>query len=132
LEDDADATMTAVAMPLYMAPEVTEGRYDSKADVYSFGLILYEIVSGTGVFSNDGRKMQLYNDMVRGKRPDIPEKVLPCTKQLIQKCWSESPTERPSFSAIWKSLQEVNFKILPGVESAAVRAFVTMIEELRQ
>jgi hypothetical protein len=70
--------------------------------------------------------------MVRGKRPDIPEKVLPFTRQLIEQCWAETPEKRPSFSEIWRSLQYVNFKILPGVESAAVEGFVLRIERLQQ
>jgi serine/threonine protein kinase len=122
--------MTNVGTPLYMAPEVASGHYDSKADVYSFGLILYEIVSGTGVFSDDAKKLQLFYDMVKGKRPDIPENVIPFTRKLIERCWSESPTERPSFSEIWKSLQEVKFKIIHGVESAAVEGFVLRTERL--
>jgi serine/threonine protein kinase len=131
-ESEVDVTMTGVGTPLYMAPEVASGHYDQKVDVYSFGLILYDIVSGTGVFSGDGNKMALHYDMVKGKRPDIPATVLPFTRDLIKKCWSESATERPSFSEIWKMIQEVNFRVVPGVESALVKGFVSAIEELLQ
>jgi serine/threonine protein kinase len=123
-EPEVDVTMTNAGTPLYMAPEVASGHYDEKVDVYSFGLILYEIVSGTGVFSGDGNKFQLYQNLVRGEFPSIPEAVLPFTRQLIAKCWSKSPRERPSFSEILKMMQDERFKIMPGVEFAGVKGFV--------
>jgi serine/threonine protein kinase len=41
----AGVTMTNAGAPLYMAPEMDGGHYDEKVDVYSFGLIMYEIVT---------------------------------------------------------------------------------------
>jgi serine/threonine protein kinase len=115
---EADVTMRNVGTPLYMAPEASERVYDSKVDVYSFGLILYEIVSGTGVLSScDPRdKMRLFRELQGGNRPEIPESVLPFTRELIEKCWSASATERPSFKEIFESLKEVKLEIISGVE----------------
>jgi serine/threonine protein kinase len=129
---EVDVTMTGVGTPLYMAPEVLDGHYDGKVDVYSFGLILYEIVVGNGVFSSckdERSKLKLYVDLQKGITPAIPESVLPFTRDLIKKCWSMSPSERPSFSEIRRSLQEIGFKVFPGVDSLAVKAFVMTIEE---
>jgi serine/threonine protein kinase len=125
----ADSTMTGAGTPLYMAPEVDEGHYDGKVDVYSFGIIVYEIVSGNGIFSNDGNKFKLFGMMQSGKRPDIPDFVLPFSRELIEKCWSEEASNRPSFSEIWRKLEEAEFKFMEGVDSHAVKGWWGGIEE---
>jgi serine/threonine protein kinase len=111
-----------VTDPLYMAPEVDIGRYDKNVDVYSFGIILYEIITGNGLFSNEGDKMGLFIDMQNGKRPDIPENVLSFSRELITKCWSAEASERPEFNEIWNLLKKAEFKVLPGVDFRAVKA----------
>jgi serine/threonine protein kinase len=128
---EADVTMSNVGTPLYMAPEASETTYDLKVDVYSFGLILYEIVSGTGALSSctRGDRVKLFVSLQSGNRPDIPESVLPITRELIEKCWSASPAERPSFKEIWERLKEVKFKILSGVDTGAVEEFILMVEK---
>jgi serine/threonine protein kinase len=82
---EADLTMTSAGTPLYMALEVSGGHYGPKADVYSFGLILYEIVVGNGLFSSPGNKMKLFVDLQRGWRPEFPKEVCEVSKTLIDK-----------------------------------------------
>jgi serine/threonine protein kinase len=125
---EVDVTMSNVGTPLYMAPEVPDGHYDRKVDVYSFGIIVYEIITGNGLFSNDGDKMGLFIDMQKGKRPNIPESVLPFSRDLITKCWSAEPSERPEFEEIWRSLEKAEFKVLPGVDFRAVNGLCERIE----
>jgi serine/threonine protein kinase len=126
---EVDMTMTKnVGTPLYMAREAAEKTFDSKIDVYSFGLILYEIITGTGALTSCENKLKLFLDLAEGKRPDIPRTVLPFARQLIERCWSASPTERPSFSEMLGLLKDAKFEIIPGVDQAAVERFITMIE----
>jgi serine/threonine protein kinase len=126
---EVDLTMTSAGTPLYMAPEVGEGHYDMKVDVYSFGIILYELVSGNGMFSNEGNKMKLFGMMQCGKRPDIPDHVLPMSREMIEKCWSEDATKRPSFKEILETLEESEFKVVEGVDSHIVKGWCGAIEE---
>jgi hypothetical protein len=74
----------------------------------------------------------MYNLMRDGKRLDIPASVLPFTRDLIERCWAESPTMRPSFGEIWASLRREEFRILSGVDTAAVEAFVSMVDAGRK
>jgi serine/threonine protein kinase len=128
---EMDVTMTNVGTPLYMAPEMWNGCTDydeKKADVYSFGIILYEIVTGNGIFSNEGNKGRLLLDMQGGKRPDIPEDVFPFTREMITACWSHEASKRPDFKKIWKSLRDNEFKMMNGINLHSVKASISVIE----
>lgn len=87
--------------PRYMAPEVL--RYemnDSKADIYSFGIVLWEIWFGQEAFACvDLRNLQHFIDLVsEGLRPEGKEsKKTPCQwKGLMEKCWDGDPGKRPT------------------------------------
>jgi serine/threonine protein kinase len=120
-------TLTEAGTPLYMAPEVRTQHYDDKVDVYSFGLILYEIVVGDGLFSGPGNKMDLFVNLQTGWRPIIPKGVESVSKELIERCWSQNPEERPSFGEIWSSMEKSDFRLLPGVEQGEVEGFVVWV-----
>jgi serine/threonine protein kinase len=126
---EANVTMTDVGTPLYMAPEVPTCHYTNKVDVYSFGMILYEIVVGDGLFSNPGDKMQLFFNLQRQWRPRIPEGVEPTSRELIEKCWSVDPSNRPSFDEIWKAMEKCNFRLLPGANKSDVDEFLIWLRE---
>jgi serine/threonine protein kinase len=122
---EIDVTMTTTAgTPLYMAPEVAGGHYDGKVDVYSFGLILYEILGGNGIFSNSGNKYGLFMDLQRGNRPSIPEEVSKTGRELIEKCWSQDPRRRPRFDEIMRYQERVDFEIIDDVQKGEVRSFL--------
>jgi serine/threonine protein kinase len=131
-EYDTDVTMTNIGTPLYMAPEVSEGHYDQKIDVYSFGIILYEIVTGNGLFSNDGNKMKLFVDMQTGKRPDIPEYVFGFIRDMIEKCWSQTSSKRPEFKDIWEILKTNEFNVMDGIDAFTVISRISGIEAHEQ
>jgi serine/threonine protein kinase len=130
-----DVSMTnPVGTLLYMAPEVFGWFYDQKADVYSFALILYEIVTGNGIFSgqDNENKRRLYGDLRAGERPVFPEDVLAFAQSLIGRCWSSKRSERPSFSEIWEELSNKHFKIVPGVDEASVLNAISTAKRIRR
>lgn len=91
--------------PLWMAPEVLTGKdVDEKADVYSFGLVLWEIVTGLELFP----EMESYSQFKRAicienYRPNIPAKnkqgqpIVRSLSDLMKKCWDKDTHVRPSF-----------------------------------
>lgn len=95
---------------VYMAPEVFEStHYNGKADVYSFGIIMYEVITGSipyPVFQNGKMTpIQFANKVVyEDYRPKFNIKVKKPIKKLIEKCWSKDPSDRPSFEMIFKKL----------------------------
>lgn len=120
--------MTAGAgSPYYKAPEVLEKEtdYDESVDVYSYGIMMYEIITDLVPFHELPPQIldnpYLFSDrvVVYETRPIFPEdfKITEELKILIQKCWSSKPIERPTFEEIFNKLaydsgEPTNFKNL--------------------
>ncbi|CAN0088492.1 unnamed protein product [Ectocarpus sp. 6 AP-2014] len=90
----------------YMAPEVAESRpYNEKVDVYSFGIILWEMSTLKKPFDGMGRDRFL-SQVIRGShRPPVHKKWPKPWSELMQSCWAEDPTKRPSFAKVGDLLQ---------------------------
>lgn len=98
---DGEPLTCNVGAPQWMAPEVfLSGDYSYPSDVYSFGSLLYEIVSGSIPWENDDNSIE--KAILRGERPEIPRNAPKSIKNLIIKCWNEDPEARPTFSEIYK------------------------------
>mmetsp|Transcript_11205 Transcript_11205/g.23851 ORF Transcript_11205/g.23851 Transcript_11205/m.23851 type:complete len:263 (-) Transcript_11205:174-962(-) len=84
--------------PRYMAPEVGISLgYGTKADVYSFGILLWEMCALQKPFASiksaDAFEKQVFID---GKRPPIDRRWPVNVVELINGCWSSTPSKRPS------------------------------------
>ncbi|XP_060083543.1 proto-oncogene tyrosine-protein kinase receptor Ret-like, partial [Ylistrum balloti] len=82
----------------WLAPESLYAQiYTTQSDVWSFGIVLWEIVT-LGAPPYPGIPPErLYNLLIAGYRMDRPES---CTDELyavMQKCWKTDPSERPPF-----------------------------------
>jgi hypothetical protein len=81
--------------------------YTAKADVFSFAMTCYEVVSGKLPYSSDLPRQKV-NELVReGVRPKLPKDINPRFSSLIQKCWETEAPERPTFEEICFELQEI-------------------------
>jgi serine/threonine protein kinase len=91
----------------YMAPEVFKHRkYDKKVDIFSFAMILYEMLEGDPPFSNyepyDAAKY-----VAEGHRPVFRKGHTNELKDLVELCWSGDVSLRPSFLEILKRLEKL-------------------------
>jgi serine/threonine protein kinase len=73
--------------------QVRNEKYDEKVDVYSFGVILWEMMSTDVPFSNL-TDMQAAMNTSNGMRPVVPSNVPEPVKKLIKDCWVHEPDVR--------------------------------------
>ena len=112
-----DITEAFAETPIYMAPEVLRGeKYDSKADIYSMGLMFWELSYGTVVSLDipaNLKREEVLRRVEEGYRPkfggDVPVKGGSLYKwiQLMKKCWAKDPKPRPTAKDCGKLIDEV-------------------------
>ncbi len=95
----------------WMAPEVIKNlNYNIKADVYSFGIIIWEICVRETPYKDLNQQQISYFVTVKKGRPDLnllPKDCPKGMKDLMIQCWSDSENERPSFSEVIEKLKEI-------------------------
>ena len=85
----------------WMAPEVINSeKYDESADVYSFGVILWEVYGRAIPYEGMSPVQIVATVVARRERLQIPPGCPPDFAQLIRSCWAHDPAERPPFAHI--------------------------------
>ena len=77
-------------------------KFGSGVDVHAYGILAYEIVTGKVPYYELGEvtPFVLANKAMSRFTSNVPEKM----QELIKKCWSDNPSDRPSFDEIFKTL----------------------------
>lgn len=90
----------------WMAPEVIQGQeYSEKADVYSFGIILWELATRKPPF-RELNGLQVSQEVVKNNlRPPLPKRCPEPFVKLMQRCWDKDCESRPSFELIIEDLE---------------------------
>jgi hypothetical protein len=87
----------------WMAPELLRSSpfYDEKVDVYSFGVLLWELLTLQRPFDGMTQDRLVLGVIDHGLRPAIgPQFGPPRLVALLQQCWAEDPGERPPFEQV--------------------------------
>jgi serine/threonine protein kinase len=107
----------------WLAPEVIDSQrklYDERSDVYSFGMVCWELITGDAPFDelyhiaeNVNQYGKLYEQRIKQEiinqhlRPTIPDECPHEFALLIRDCWKANPAHRPSFPAIVQWLADL-------------------------
>uniref|UniRef100_A0A146M4S1 receptor protein-tyrosine kinase n=3 Tax=Lygus hesperus TaxID=30085 RepID=A0A146M4S1_LYGHE len=93
----------------WMAPEALFHRvYTSQSDVWSYGVLLYEIMTLGGTPYPSVPSMEKLFQLLRsGHRMEKPSCCSLEMYLLMRDCWSYQPSERPTFSSLVKGLDEI-------------------------
>jgi serine/threonine protein kinase len=90
--------------PYYMAPEMLQRRGDSKSDIYSLGIILFECLYGDVPFRGDSEWEVLRKHETA--EPQFPADALPSDREIVQRCLAKQPDERyASVAELLRALQ---------------------------
>ena len=92
----------------YIAPEVIAGKgYTFASDIYSIGMLMWEISSGQPPFSNYEHDYYLATNIINGLRPKIVPGIPLEYESLMKQCWDANPLERPDVDTLLKEMDEI-------------------------
>ncbi len=92
----------------YMSPEQAQGKkVDTRSDIFSFGVVLYEMVTGMRAFGGDNALSTLSAILRDEAKPiaEVAPDVPPQIEQLIRRCLRKNPDQR------WQSMQDVRMAL---------------------
>lgn len=85
---------TVMGTPSYMSPEQVRGQeIDHRSDIFNFGLVLYEMLSGTTAFQGES-SVEVMNAILKEPPPELPDSVSPALSQIVDACLAKNPENR--------------------------------------
>ncbi|GLU17856.1 hypothetical protein SLE2022_342070 [Rubroshorea leprosula] len=103
-----------MAPELYSTVTLRQGEkkhYNNKVDVYSFGIVLWELFTNCMPFEGMSNLQAVYAAAIKQERPILPKDISSDLVIIIQSCWVEDPNVRPSFSQIIHMLNAFLFTL---------------------
>lgn len=114
---------------VYLAPEIfSTSQFTQKSDVYSFGMISYKILSNKDPFENLTTE-EVIEKVQKGERPEFNFQISEPYRLLIEKCWSQNPDDRPTFSEIVELLKNDQGFITPLVDEEIYNNYIEYIDQ---
>ena len=113
---DRENVMTRCGSPAWVAPEVLRGfHYDESADVYAFGILLWELGTRQEPFKDATNTLNLMERICDGLRPAYPKQSprgddtwlggrYESWVRLSMQCWQDDPRERPNMTHVVRDL----------------------------
>ncbi|XP_076959447.1 serine/threonine/tyrosine-protein kinase HT1-like [Bidens hawaiensis] len=100
----------------WMAPEmVKEKPYTRKVDVYSFGIVLWELTTSLLPFQGMTPVQAAFAVAEKNERPPVPASCQPALAHLIKQCWAAEPSKRPDFTEIVQALEKYDECVREGL-----------------
>jgi serine/threonine protein kinase len=115
----------AAQTAFYAAPELHDDSDPSEAsDVWAWGLTVFEMLAGEPAFDPQLRLRPLLNRMASNERPPIPKEASPVLKEVLEQCWDQDPTKRPTAAEICVKFADAEWLLVEGAVAKEVEAHV--------
>jgi serine/threonine protein kinase len=108
---DYETSDGVVGTGFWRPPEVLKAvkenirpTFTTAADVYGFGMVCYELLTGHIPFEYEDVRRIDYDVVLSGRRPKLPDYLSPGMTQLLLKCWHHDPFQRPTWDEIMFTL----------------------------
>ncbi|GAV64229.1 Pkinase_Tyr domain-containing protein/EDR1 domain-containing protein [Cephalotus follicularis] len=109
------SSKSTAGTPEWMAPEVLRNEpSNEKCDVYSFGIILWELATLRLPWSGMNPMQVVGAVGFQNRRLDIPKEVDPMVARIILECWQTEPNLRPSFAQLTVALKSLQRLVIPS------------------
>ncbi|CAN6464879.1 unnamed protein product [Victoria cruziana] len=109
------SSKSTAGTPEWMAPEVLRNEpSNEKCDVYSFGVILWELATLRMPWSGMNPMQVVGAVGFQNRRLEIPKEVDPLVGRIIWECWQTDPNLRPSFAQLATALEPLQQLVLPN------------------
>ncbi|CAB5383795.1 unnamed protein product [Rhizophagus irregularis] len=110
---------------VYVEPQYLHNssyKRDMESDIYSLGVLLWEISSGRPPFSECIQKVfgltQVKNKLLNGEKEEPVANTPSEYLQLYQKCWQDEPNSRPEINQVYEILSQI--KLQSGIDNIRV------------
>jgi serine/threonine-protein kinase len=129
LNADPDVTSTGtgvfVGTPAYMSPEQAQGEaLDARSDIFSFGAVLYELVTGTRAFAGEST-VAVLTAVIRDEPP--PFTAPTPLQRVIARCLAKAPAQRfDTMAQVKAALEQVSIGRGESQASIAVLPFASL------
>ncbi|WCJ43994.1 Protein kinase superfamily protein [Euphorbia peplus] len=108
------SSKSTAGTPEWMAPEVLRNEpSNEKCDVYSFGVILWELATMRLPWSGMNPMQVVGAVGFQNRRLEIPKEIDPLVGRIIWECWQTDPSLRPSFAQLAVALKPLQRLVVP-------------------
>jgi eukaryotic-like serine/threonine-protein kinase len=119
-DDDATRTLAGdvIGTPAYMSPEQAAGKpLDARSDEFSFGAVLYELLTGTRAFAGDSTA-QILSAVLRDDPQPLPMPV--ALREVVKRCLAKDPERRfQTMAEVRSALEQLEFAEPPELEGGS-------------
>ncbi|EAY21409.1 TKL family protein kinase [Trichomonas vaginalis G3] len=112
----------------YVAPEcLYSSDITEKADVYSFGIILRQLVFNDSIYDTTHKESAIYHAIQMGTTPKV-ECGTPFYKYLTNLCLEYDPNKRPSMKEIFEKLKDLKNELFVNVDKNQINEYIKTLE----